>query len=152
MSTSQNHHSVNTAPPYGPPPAVHYGPSKREVTSNTAFEGTSTSTTAAGHGSHPTHDNKDISSVSLPGVRIGPQNEDLEGDKMRPIDDGQVMNAQLEKKNAGWGEERSLTRDLDKMKREQKSMREEIELERKAGMNVDGGAGNRLQNEGLDQV
>ncbi|KAH8820285.1 hypothetical protein F5884DRAFT_41636 [Xylogone sp. PMI_703] len=152
MTSSHNDRPNQEGPPHGPGFTVKYGPSKFENSSNRAFENSSTSTTAAGHGSHPTHDNKDVSGVSLPGMRTGPQNDDLEGDKTRPYAEGEVMNAQKEKRHAGWGEEGSFTRDLDRMKREQQLMREEIESERTAGINVDGGAGNRLYNEGLDEA
>jgi len=133
-------------------PTVRYGPSKREYTSTANSEGTPGSTSAAGHGSHPTNDNNDISGVSPSDVRIGPQNEDLEGDKMRPFGEDHVMHAQLEKEDAGWGEEGSFTENLDRMKREQKSKREETAQERQAGVDIDGGSGKRLQNEGLDQA
>lgn len=129
-----------------------FGPSKREPTSNANFQNTPGSATAVGHGSHPARDNNDITGVSPSGARVGPQNEDLEGDKMRPLGEGQVMDAQLNKEDAGWGEEGSFTHDLDRMKKEQGSKREEIKQERQAGIDIDGGAGNRLQNEGLDQA
>ena len=50
---------------------------------------------------------------------------------MRPPGEGEVMAAQLDKKNAGWGEQDSMTEGLDRMKAEQKSVRAEIKEERK---------------------
>lgn len=97
-------------------------------------------------------DNTDDSNASLPNTRIGPQNEDLNGEQMRAPGEGEVFRAQLDKKNAGWGEQDSMTEDLDRMKAEQKSAREEVKEDRKQGANVDGGAGNRAENEGLGAV
>jgi len=71
---------------------------------------------------------------------------------MRAAGEGEVMHAQLDKKNAGWGEEGSLTSDLDRKKEEQKEKREEIKAEREEGANVDGGSGRRTENEGLGAV
>lgn len=109
------------------------------------------SATAAGHGDHP-NDNADDSNATLPGSKVGPQNEDLDGEQMATYGEGKVMHAQLDKKNAGWGEQDSMTSDIDRMKAEQKGAREDIKEERKAGQSVDGGAGNRLENEGLSSV
>ena len=107
--------------------------------------------TAAGHGPHP-QDNADDSNATLPGSKVGPQNEDLEGEQMRAAGEGEIMDAQFEKKNAGWGEQGSLTSDLDRQKAEQKGAREDIQAARKGGANVDGGAGNRVENEGISQA
>ena len=104
-----------------------------------------------GHGDHP-RDNADDSNATLPGSKVGPQNEDLEGEQMRAAGEGDIMHAQFEKKNAGWGEQDSLTSDLDRQKAEQKGAREDVQNARKAGANVDGGAGNRTENEGLGSV
>lgn len=71
---------------------------------------------------------------------------------MRAPGEGDVMAAQLDKKNAGWGEQDSMTDGLDRMKAEQKSARDEIKEDRKQGGNVDGGAGKRTENEGLGAV
>lgn len=97
-------------------------------------------------------DNADDSNATLPNTRVGPQNEDLNGEQMRAPGEGEVFQAQLDKKNAGWGEQDSMTGDLDRMKAEQKGAREEVKEERKQGANVDGGAGNRTENEGLSAV
>jgi len=104
-----------------------------------------------GHGDHP-KDNADDSNATLPGLKIGPQNEDLEGEQMRAAGEGDVMHAQLDKKNAGWGEQGSLTSGLDRQKAEQKGAREQIQQERRGGASVDGSAGNRVENEGLNQA
>jgi len=112
---------------------------------------TSGSATGAGHGDHP-RDNADDSNVTMPRVRIGPQSEDLEGEKLAPPDNGKVMAAQLEKKHAGWGEEKSLTGKLERQKAEQQEARERIHNERMSGINVDGGAGSRGQDEETDAV
>lgn len=45
---------------------------------------------------------------------------------MRPQGEVEVMDAQFDKKNAEWGEQDSLTNDLDRQKAEQKGAREEI--------------------------
>lgn len=109
------------------------------------------SATAAGHGAHP-RDNADDSNATLSGSKVGPQNEDLDGEQMRAAGEGEVMNAQFDKKNAGWGEENSLTSDLDRQKAEQKGRREDVKEARRGGGDVDGGAGNRVANEGLNSV
>lgn len=87
----------------------------------------------------------------LQGSKVGVQNEDLEGEQMRAAGEGEVMNAQLDKKNAGWGEQDSLTSDLDRKKAEQAEARNEIKSERAQGLDVDGGNG-RTENEGLGAV
>ncbi|KUJ11389.1 uncharacterized protein LY89DRAFT_710411 [Mollisia scopiformis] len=120
--------------------------------SSTATPATSVgSATAAGHGDHP-QDNADDSNATLPGSKVGPQDEDLEGEQMRAAGEGDVMDAQFNKKDAGWGEQGSLTSDLDRQKAEQKSAREGVQAARQGGENVDGGAGNRVENEGMGSV
>jgi len=109
------------------------------------------SATAAGHGQHP-KDHADDSNATLPGSKVGVQNEDLEGEQMRAAGEGEVMEAQFNKKNAGWREQGSLTSDLDKKKAEQEGAREEIKAKRREGANIDGGAGNRTENERLGSV
>jgi hypothetical protein len=125
--------------------------SNRTRPSSTATAFTEGSATAAGHGDHP-RDNVDDSKVTMPRTRVGPQNEDLEGVKMAPPGDGKVMDAQFSKKNAGWGEEGSLTSHLERQKAEQQDAREQIRSERMSGTNVDGGAGSRTEDEGIDEV
>jgi hypothetical protein len=71
---------------------------------------------------------------------------------MRAAGEGEIMDAQFDKKNAGWGEQGSLTSDLDRQKAEQKGTREELQAARRQGANVDGGAGNRVENEGMRSV
>lgn len=66
--------------------------------------------------------------------------------------DGEVMAAQLHKKTAGWGEQGSLTCNLERQKAEQRGAREEIRGQRMAGTNVDGGAMSRIEDQGVDQV
>lgn len=111
------------------------------------------SATAAGHGQHPDdHSDGRDSNATLPGSKVGPQNEDLEGEQMATLGEGDVMDAQLDKKNAGWGEQDSLTSGLDRKKKEQAEKREEIKDAREAGENVDGGQGVRYENEGLGSV
>ncbi|KAI9744578.1 MAG: hypothetical protein M1818_002107 [Claussenomyces sp. TS43310] len=109
------------------------------------------SATAAGHGQHP-KDNADDSNASLPGSKVGPQNEDLEGEQMRASGEGEVMDAQFDKKNAGWGEQESLTSDLDRKRAEQDGARRKVKASRREGVNVDGGSGGRTENEGLGAV
>lgn len=71
---------------------------------------------------------------------------------MRAPGEGEVMDAQFDKKNAGWGGQANLTSDLDGQKAEQKSAREDIKAARNGGANVDGGLGRRVENEGLNAV
>lgn len=112
-------------------------------------ENTCGSTTAYGHGDHP-KDHADDSNVTMPGTMYSVPQEDLDGEQqMVTLDEGKVMQAQLDKRNAGWGEQESLTRDLERKKREQKAEREEIEEERRKGYDVDGGSSQRLANEDL---
>jgi len=71
---------------------------------------------------------------------------------MRAAGEGDVMQAQFDKKDAGWGEEGSLTSDLDRKKEEQKGKREAMKAQREEGVDVDGGSGGRVENEGLGAV
>lgn len=71
---------------------------------------------------------------------------------MRAAGEGDVMNAQFGKKNAGWGEEASMTSDLDRKKAEQSEDREKVKGEREMGVDVDGSGGGRVENEGLGAV
>jgi hypothetical protein len=146
MSASQNQSELNSTTKSG----AHFNPSSNSDAPGTPFQ-SAASATAAGHGSHP-KDNADESNVKLPGSRVGPQQEDLEGEQMRMAGDGQVMDAQFNKKDAGWGEQDSLTSDLDRKKAEQQGARKEVQAERYQGQNVDGGAGGRIENEGLSQA
>jgi len=147
MSASENQSSLNQARGAG----TSFGPNDT-VDSSKATPGMSVgSATAMGQGDHP-KDNADDSNATLPNSRVGPQNEDLEGEQMRAPGEGEVMAAQFDKKNAGWGEQDSLTSGLDRQKAEQKGAREDIQQQRQGGANVDGGAGNRVENEGLSQV
>jgi hypothetical protein len=88
----------------------------------------------------------------MPRSRVGPQQEDLEGEQMRMAGEDQVMDAQFNKQNAGWGEQDSLTSDLDRKKAEQQGARDKIQSERRHGSNVDGGAGVRIEIEDLSQA
>jgi hypothetical protein len=69
---------------------------------------------------------------------------------MRAPGEGEVFRAQQNKR--GQGEEPSLTSDLDRQKEEQRGLRNEIKEERAQGQSVDGGAGGRMENEGLGAV
>lgn len=146
MSASQDQSSLNSSSGAG----VRFDPSSNSAAEGTPFQ-SAASATAAGHGDHP-QDNADESNVTMPGSKVGPQQEDLEGEQMRGAGEDQVMDAQLNKQNAGWGEQESLTSDLDRKKAEQQGAREEIQAERRHGSNVDGGAGGRIENEGLSQA
>lgn len=118
--------------------------------SPTAMSGLSKeSATAAGHGDH-LKDYADNMDVIMPNLRIDPQNEDLEGEKMAPPGNGKVMAAQLNKSNAGWGQEISFTKELERQKTEQREAREKVRNERMSGTNVDGGAGWRGLDDGTD--
>jgi hypothetical protein len=144
MSASEDQSSLNSST------EPTFDPSSNSQQYGTPFQSAG-SATAAGHGPHP-KDNADETNTSLSGSKYGPQNEDLEGDQMTMLAEGDIMNAQVNKKKAGWGEEDSLTSDLDRKKAEQQGAREEIKKNRSEGHNVDGGAGGRIENEGLSQA
>lgn len=147
MSASNNQSSLNEARGAG----TTFGPNDTTDSSKATPGYSVGSATAMGHGDHP-NDHADDSNATLPNSRIGPQKEDLDGEQMAAPGEGDVMQAQFDKKNAGWGEQDSMTGDLDRMKAEQKGAREEVKDARKQGQGVDGGAGNRLANEGLNSV
>ncbi|KAB8292420.1 hypothetical protein EYC80_008148 [Monilinia laxa] len=145
-SASQNQSSLNSVPV-----GTTFGPNSGAPAS-TATPGMSVgSATAMGHGEHP-KDKADDSNARLPSSKVGPQQEDLDGEQMRASGEGEVIGAQFDKKNAGWGEEGSYTSDLDRKKADQKEAREKIKSQREQGIDVDGGAGGRLANEGLASV
>jgi len=146
MSASQDQSSLNAARGAG----TRFGPDSGNSSSGTPAMSVG-SATAAGHGQHP-RDNADDSNAQLTGSKYGVQQENLDGEQMRAPGEGEVMDAQLNKDQAGWGEEESLTSDLDRKKQEQKGAREDIKQERQEGQNVDGGAGGRVSNEGLNQA
>ncbi|QSZ32596.1 hypothetical protein DSL72_002175 [Monilinia vaccinii-corymbosi] len=145
-SASQNQSPFNSTPA-----GTTFGPNSGAPASTATPGMTVGSATAMGHGDHP-KDNADDSNVKLPNSKIGPQQEDLDGEQMRAPGEGEVMDAQLNKKDAGWGEEGSYTSNLDRQKAEQKEAREKIKSQREQGLDVDGGAGGRLANEGLGSV
>jgi len=147
MSASKDQSSLNSARGAG----TTFGPNDTDPSSTATPEMSVGSTTAAGHGQHP-QDNADDSNATMPGSRIGPQNEDLGGEKMGAAGEGEVMDAQFNKKDAGWGEQGSLTSDLDRQKAEQQRAREGIQAARQGGASIDGGAGNRTENEGIGAV
>ncbi|TVY71287.1 hypothetical protein LSUE1_G004932 [Lachnellula suecica] len=147
MSASKDQSSLNSARGAG----TTYGANDTNPESTATPAYSVGSATAAGHGDHP-KDNADDSNATLPGNKMGVQNEDLDGEQMRAPGEGEIMDAQFDKRNAGWGEQGSLTSDLDRQKAEQKGAREEIKAQRQGGANVDGGAGNRTDNEGLGSV
>lgn len=147
MSASKDQSALNQARGAG----TTIGPNDTKD-SSTATPGYSVgSATAMGHGDHP-KDNADDSNAALSTSKVGPQKEDLQGEQMAAPGEGAVMDAQHDKKNAGWGEEGSYTSDLDRQKAEQKDARAEIKAARQGGQNVEGGAGNRVENEGMSSV
>jgi hypothetical protein len=148
MSASQDQTPLNAARGAG----TTFGPDSTSNPSTATPSMSVGSATAAGHGDHPNDKNADVSNVSMPNSKVGPQQGDLDGEQMHPQGEGEVMDAQADKKNAGWGEQDSLTSDLDRQKAEQKGAREEIQAERSAGRMVDGGAGERVENEGMSSV
>lgn len=148
MSASQDQTPLNAARGAG----TTFGPDSTSDPSTATPEMSAGSTTAAGHGEHPNDKDPDVSNVSMPKSRVGPQQEDLEGEQMRAPGEGEVMESQFNKKNAGWGEQGSLTSDLDRQKAEQQAAREDVKEQRKYGGNVDGGAGKRTENEGIGSV
>lgn len=147
MSASKDQSSLNEARGAGTSFGPNDGSSSSEATPGYLVG----SATAMGHGDHPV-DNADESNVSLPKSKVGPQQEDLDGEQMRSSGEGEVMDAQFDKKNAGWGEQDSMTGDLDRQKAEQKGAREQAKQDRQDGANVDGGAGGRVESEGLSQA
>lgn len=64
----------------------------QDKATNFSQEGTAT---AFGQGPHPDDKNADTSNVSMPNIRGGPQQEDLDGEQMAAPGEGEVMNAQL---------------------------------------------------------
>ena len=148
MSASQDQTPLNAARGAG----TTFGPDSTSDPSTATPSMSVGSPTAAGHGDHPNDKNADVSTVSIPNSNIGPQQGDLDGEQMRHQGEGEVMDAQFDKKNAGWGEQNSLTSDLDRQKAEQKGAREEIQGERSTGRKVDGGAGERVENERMSSV
>jgi hypothetical protein len=148
MSASQDQTPLNAARGAG----TTFGPDSTSDPSSATPSMSVGSATAAGHGQHPNDKNADVSNVSMPNSKVGPQQEDLDGEQMRPPGEGEVMDSQLNKNNAGWGEQPSLTSDLDRQKAKQKDARDEVKQRRSAGGNVDSGAGNRTESEGIGSV
>jgi len=147
MAASQDQSSLNQARGAG----TTFGPDDVKPQSEATPATSVGSATAAGHGQHP-QDNADDSSVTMPNSKIGPQKDDLEGGQMAAAGEGDIMDAQINKSDAGWGEQGSLTSDLDRKKAEQRDAREETKAARSHGASVDGGAGNRVENEGMSSV
>lgn len=71
---------------------------------------------------------------------------------MADAGEGKVMDAQLEKKRAGWGGEDSLTGGLERKKKEQAGERDRYEKERRRGRDVDGGGVVRVTDEDTGAV
>jgi hypothetical protein len=95
MSASQDQSSLNSSSAAG----AHFDSSSNSSAEGTPFQ-SAASATAAGHGDHP-QDNADESNVIMPGSKVGPQQENLEGEQMRMAGEGQVMDAQFNKRNVG---------------------------------------------------
>jgi hypothetical protein len=125
-----------------------FGPDSNSGQKGTSWESAG-STTASGAGPHP-KDNADDSGVTPSSTKVGPQQDDLEGNQTATFGEGDVAHAQEHK--AGFGEEQSLTSDLDRKKAEQKEAREEIKSERQAGQSVDGSGGGRKGNESISDA
>lgn len=132
MSASENQSSLNQAQGAG----ATWGPGDTKDSSEATPGMSVGSATAMGHGEHPTGD-KDDRNATIAGSKVGPQNEDLEGEQMRAAGEGDIYRAQFNK--TGQGEERSLTSGLDRQKAEQQSSRESVKAERRGGGSVDGG-------------
>ncbi|OBT86017.1 hypothetical protein VE02_05554 [Pseudogymnoascus sp. 03VT05] len=132
MATSQQTTYLN---------AIHGTRTTLTPTTNAHQPGTSAnttcSTTASGHGSHP-HDHPN-NTHPIPSRRIGPPKSELEGEQMADRGEGAVMDAQLEKKQAGWGGEEELAGGMERKKREQEGERERWGEERRRGKDVGGG-------------
>jgi hypothetical protein len=146
MSASQDQSSLNSARGAG----TTFGADSGNDSSSATPAMSVGSATAAGHGDHPNDKNADTSNVSMPNSKVGPQQEDLDGEQMRASGEGEVMDAQFNKKNAGWGEQGSLTSDLDRQKAEQQGARDQVKADRSAG--AVGGTEGRTENEGLGSV
>ncbi|OBT46954.1 hypothetical protein VE00_02450 [Pseudogymnoascus sp. WSF 3629] len=133
MATSQQTTYLN---------AIHGTRTTLTPTTNAHQPGTSAntmgSTTASGHGPHPP-DHPPNTHPILPTRRVGPPPDQLEGEQMADPGEGAVMDAQLGKKGAGWGEEDSLTGGLERKRREQEGERGRWGEERRAGRDVGGG-------------
>ncbi|OAF59054.2 hypothetical protein VC83_04294 [Pseudogymnoascus destructans] len=116
--------------------AIHGTSTILTPTTNANQPGTSAntmgSTTASGHGPHPS-DHPPNAHPILPTRRVGPPQAELEGEQMADPGEGRVMDAQLQKKGGGWGEEDSLTEGLERKKREQEGERGRCEEERRRG-------------------
>ena len=147
MSAPQPQSSLNQPRDAG----TTFGPNDVSPSSEATPSMSAGSATAAGHGQHP-RDLGDDSNANMPNTKLGLQKEDLDGEQMRAPGEGEVMDAQFDKKNAGWGEQGSFTSDLDRLKAEQKDAREEVKAARQRGADVDGGAEDRVENEGLGSV
>ncbi|MCJ1362127.1 hypothetical protein MMC16_001229 [Acarospora aff. strigata] len=78
------------------------------------------------------------------GEDAGRPADELEGEQMSMLAEGRVYDAQLQKgKVGGFGEEKSLTSDLERKKEEQRGMREEVMAQRKEEVDVGGALGQR---------
>lgn len=142
MSASQQQSSLNSSYTLGPE-------SKKTTNQAPTSENTVGSTTAHGAGPHPI-DNADDSNAVKSSSKYGPQQEDLDGEQLATFPEGKVYEAQLNKREkGGWGEEPSLTADLERKKAEQAEKREAIKEARKRGevADVDGGSPRMVSNE-----
>lgn len=123
---------------------------------NPTSENTVGSTTAYGAGPHPVNNAGDSNAVKS-STKYGPQAEDLDGEQMATLPEGKVYEAQLNKREkGGWGEEPSMTADLERKKAEQEVKREAIKEARKRGEipagDVDGGSPRMIVNEANSAV
>ncbi|OBT80402.1 hypothetical protein VF21_00777 [Pseudogymnoascus sp. 05NY08] len=132
MTTSQQTTYLN---------AIHGTSTTLTPTTNAHQPGTSANTmgssTASGHGPHPP--DHPHNTHPIPSRCVGPPQSELEGEQMADPGEGAVMDAQLEKGRAGWGEEDSLTGGMERKKREQEGERGRWGEERRGGRDVDGG-------------
>jgi len=78
------------------------------------------------------------------GEAMGAAADVQDGEQMRMPGEGQVYEAQLAKGKVGaFGEEKSLTSDLERKKEQQRGEREEVVAERKKEVDVGGALGQR---------
>ena len=66
--------------------------------------------------------------------------------------EGKVMDSQLIKKDAVWGEEPGFTSGLGRQKAQQRVARDDIKEQRSVGGNVGRGSGSRTDNVGLESI
>lgn len=130
---SETHPPSTTNPTTGPPTTTRRANDIRIPTTQTAA---SESGTPSALGRGPSAPGPDK------GEAVGPAADTQDGEQMRVLGEGEVYEAQLEKREkGGFGEEKSLTEGLERKMEEQKGRREEGGEEEK--VDVKGALGGR---------